>query len=490
MVVVESSPRAPEMDESAISADPHVAPKVAYGVFAHYPTTTRGRLYWPCMQCGAVFVPSYDLLKYPYSDDANESAQAAQMMCPHCKELNSPDHKLEMLAESEWLHMGKGGKPVTLQSGDVVDTQALGYWLDGTQAAFMPWSDLVLKMLEAERAFESTGDEGQLRTITNTRLGTAYRARSGTGGDLSIDDLLKKAERTPSTKRVAPHWTAFITISVDTQGTYFSVGVTAHGLDGRRQPIDRFDLTAPPAVQGAVADRVLKPGMYADDWEVLDALETMRWPVEGGEWELAAVAAVVDMQGEMATTDHAYKFLRRRKKAGLSRFWHLSRGRGQKGKEPLRDRVWNANPETVSGKSKRRAARDITILNMATDRLKDAVAASLLMPDAGPNYCAIPDWMTKDQLTEFTAERRDDEGRWHKRPGFVRNESLDHMVQALAVFIIIGGERLREDAPADWARLDLSNPFARYVGKIDAAPTKPEKAPSVQSWIPKRENWL
>ena len=486
MVVVESSPRASVLDETDISADPHVAPKVGYGVFAHYPNTTKGRLYWPCVLCGSFFVPNYDMLEIPDSTELNEAAQAARMKCPHCHDLISPDHKLEMLAAAEWRHVGRNGTPVTLESGDVIATQMLGYWLDGTQAAFMPWSDVVLKMLEAEQAFKATGDESQLRVVTNTRIGAAYRPRAGSGGDISLEALIKKAEATPSLRGVAPSWTRFITVSVDTQSTYFSVGVTAWGLDGQRQPIDRFDLNTPPTVETGAAARVLKPGMYADDWAVLDAIEAMRWPVAGEEWELGAVAAVIDMQGEMATTDHAYKFLRRRQRAGQGRFWHLSRGRGGE----HRDRVWLARPETVSAKSKRRVAKDIVILNMATDRLKDAVATGLLMPDEGPNYCAIPDWMTKDQLTEFTAERRDDTGRWQKRPGFVRNESLDHLVQALALFIIIGGERVRPDAPPDWARLDLSNVLVRYVGPVDAAPEKPAERLEAPSWIPRREKWL
>ena len=491
MVIVESSPRAPEIDESEISADPHVPPKVQYGVFSHYPDTTRARLYWPCPDCGTLFVPSYDMLVVPDCADDHEAGQSAKMCCPHCRGLISPDHKLEMLAASVWQHMGVEGRPVTLQSGDVFETDMLGYWLDGTQAAFMPWADIVVKMRQAERAFESTGDESKLRSVVNTRIGTAYRPRAGSGGEIAIDDLRKKAEATPSRQAVAPDWTRFITISVDTQSTYFCVGVTAWGLDGRHQPIDRFDLNTPPDGPDGPVKRVLKPGLYTDDWAVLDALETMRWPVDGSDWAIGAVAAAVDMQGERATTDNAYKFLRRRKKAGAGSFWHLSRGRGVRKKKEFRDRVWQARPETASGTSKKRkVARDIVLLNMATDRLKVAVSASLVMTEAGPNYCAVPDWMTSDQLLEMTAERRDDDGHWSKRPGFVRNESLDHLVQARALFIITGGERINLDAPPDWARLDQTNPFARFIGEIEDAPQQDVSAAPSDTWIPDRENWL
>lgn len=485
MVIVESSPRAPITDETTVSADPHVAPTVEYGVFSLFPNSTQGRLYWPCPSCGGWFVPRYDFLDFPQSADPVEAGAMAKMRCPKCKDTFGHDLKAELNANAQWLHMSRDGKPVSIDSGEVRETEMLGYWLDGTQAAFMPWSDIVAKTLEAEAAFATTGDEDQLRAVINTRHGAAYKPRAGAGADVSIEDLETKAKLTSGTRGVAPSWTRFILIAVDTQGTYFSVGVYAFGADGRRQPIDRFDLNTPPSVQEGAAQKVLKPGMYADHWKVLDFLETKRWAVEGGEWELGAVAAVVDMQGEMATSANAYKFKRRRTRAGKGRFWYLSRGRRTRER---RARVWLARPESSSARSKRRAAKDIEILNMETDLLKDAATAGLLMTEDGPNYCHVPDWMTKEELLEFTAERRDEKGNWDKRPGFVRNESLDHAVQAQALFIILGGERLRSDEMPDWARLDLGNLAARYVG--EAEQPKVAEEPEAAPWIQTRENWL
>ena len=65
-----------------------------------------------------------------------------------------------------------------------------------------------------------------------------------------------------------------------------------------------------------------------------------------------------------------------------------------------------------------------------------------------------------------------------------------NLMQARATFIIIGGERINLDAPPDWARLDPSNPFARFVGEAETAPVQNTPEPLTASWIPKRENWL
>ena len=120
------------------------------------------------------------------------------------------------------------------------------------------------------------------------------------------------------------------------------------------------------------------------------------------------------------------------------------------------------------GRSRRRVASDIKILNMATDRLKDAVAASLVMTEAGANVCLVPEWMGDTRLAEATAERRTAKG-WEKRPGMVRNETLDHLVQARALHIHMGGERIDAGNPPHWARAGVQNSYAVALGDGDQA---------------------
>jgi len=174
----------------------------------------------------------------------------------------------------------------------------------------------------------------------------------------------------------------------------------------------------------------------------------MAWPVDGAAFALRPVALAVDMQGGGSTTENAYRFYRRRRKAGLGHLWFLTRGQGGRHS----DRVWMRAPERVSGgrRSRRRVAGDIKILHMATDRLKDACASSLRRTEDGENRCIIPEWMPENCLIEYTAERRGEKG-WEKRPGMVRNESLDHLVQARALHIQLGGEKINWDNPASWA---------------------------------------
>lgn len=504
MVVIESSPGAPIKDENWRPETPHDCPPVAYGVLSLYPAGTRGRWYVPCPDCGAFFEMTFAKLTYAQSADPLEAGETARMRCPHCRETFGHELKRELNSQGKWLHESapdENGRVrlVGIDHPDLRRTDMLSYWLDGASAAFASWAELVTAHRQAEAHFEATGDEEKLRATVQTGQAQPYLPRSASSEmEITLQGLKDKSQMVDTPKGVAPSWTRYVTVSVDTQGTYFSVGVTAWGVGGRHQPIDRFDLISPPETAPGAAGRVLNPGQYAEDWDVLLPLSSMTWPVDGEPWQLKAVSLAVDQQGLAATTDNAYRFYRGRRKDGEGRRWYLTRGNGGL-KWP--DRVWLKAPERASGK--RKVATDIKILNMATDRLKDAVAASLKRSEDGQNICLIPGWMSTRELTEFTAERRTQDG-WDKRQGMARNESLDHLVQARAQHIILGAEKIDWSAPGkSWAVLSAENEFAvpvqavveeepaaRPASALSARQTERSVAPARGGWITSREKWL
>lgn len=493
MVVVESSPGAPLLDEGWRPQTPHDCPPVRYGVLALYPQGTRGRWYWTCPDCGNEFQPQFRLLHYPRSADPAEAGEAAMMKCPHCGVLIGHAMKRELNAGGRWLHETADSGVAPIDSDRVRRTDMLSYWLDGAAAAFSTWSELVSQYEQAVRNFEATGDEESMKTAMNTGQAQPYMPRSATSDmEVTVQALKDKARGNDIPKGMAPAWARYLTVSVDVQKTRFAVGVTAWGEGGRHQPIDRFDLITPPATAPGSADRALDPFDVAEDWQVLEALSSRCWPIEDSGWALRPASIAVDMHGGGATTENAYRFWRGRRKAGEARLWRLTRGVGGH----HADRVWLKAPERASGK--RRAATDVQILHMATDRLKDSVMASLRLTEDGQNICLIPEWMPDDQLAEFTAERRGSSG-WEKRPGMVRNESLDHLVQARAQHIHRGGEKIDWASPVAWAVLGEENPHAVLLAARQQAPqgTAPAaargteaRAPMRGGWIERREGWL
>lgn len=512
MVVVESSPGAPLRDETWRAVTPHDCPPVNYGVLALYPHGTRGRWYWPCPNCELEFEPTYRRLRYPESGDPMEAGEAARMVCPHCGMDFGHELKRELNGAGRWLHesseLDGNGQPqlVPIDSGSVRRTDLLSYWLDGTAAAFSSWKELVTMYRQAIQTFEMTGDEEKLKTVMNTGFAQPHFPRSASSElEITVQGLRDRARGLDLPKGTAPDWTRYITVSIDVQGTRFVVGVTAWGENGRHMPIDRFDLITPP---GEAPDRALEPFKNAGDWAVLEVLEDRSWPVAGGG-RLRAIWLAIDMHGGGATTDNAYRFYRARRRAGQRGRWFLTRGEGGLDRT---DRVWLRAPESASQKSRRRAvARDIQILFMAVDKLKDSVAASLHTDQGEANACLIPEWMEEDHLIELTAERRGDKG-WAKRPGMVRNESLDHLVQARALHIINKADKIVWTEPPTWAVWGADNPWLMFdppedlpeasesdpVGDAGAArPPLPGRImersrppPGRGGWINRKEAWL
>jgi phage terminase large subunit GpA-like protein len=499
MVVVESSPGAPVTNENWRPQSPHDCPPVKYGVLSLYPEGTRARWYWDCPLCGAAFEPTFERLIYPKSADPVEQGEAAMMQCPHCKDAFDHVHKRDLNSAGRWLHETDDGQIASLASGKVRRSDMLSYWLRGAAAAFSTWAELVTQFESAVRKFDLTGDEESLKTAYNTGQAQPYQSRGATSDmEVTLQGLKDKATGNDIAQGLAPHWTRYVTVSVDVQGTYFSVGVTAWGEHGRHQPIDRFDLSTPPSTApGADGERRLKPFEIAEDWAVLEPLIDRTWLVDGSEWALRACALNVDQQGGGNTTDNAYNFYRGRKRAGQSNRWFLTRGRH---KADLPDRVWLKAPETASGK--RRVAKDILTLNFSANRLKDAVATSLRLTEEGHNFCGIPEWMGESELLECTAERRTVKG-WEKRPGMVRNETFDHLVMARALHIRVKGELINWAAPPLWAVLDHANPNAVFVGEApplifetSATPTRKTHSSSRNEssggndWIKPRGSWI
>lgn len=457
-VVIESSPGAPVIDPTWSMQTVHDSPPVAYGVLSLYPSGTRGRWYWPCPHCEEEFEPTFKRLIYPDSVDPIEAGEAAEMACPHCGGVFGHDLKSELNGAGRWLHESKDGRrAVPLGDPDMRRSDRATYWFDGTSAAFSSWAGLVSDYLSAKAHFDRTQDDGQLITSVNTGFGWPYipeRDGDDMPDELSFDDLRERSRDILTPRGVAPEWTRYITVQVDTQKNRFDVGVVAWGDDQRHQLVDRFEVINPPDDAPDAAGRSIRPFDYAEDWNALRVLSAQAWPVAGRDYGLQAVAVSVDMHGggsetgEGSATENAYAFYRSRRRAGEGARWFLTRGHGGK----QRQRIWYLAPERVSAagaKKNRRAATDIKILNMAVDRLKNATSVGLRKTE-GAGVCLLPAWLDDTRMREVASERKDGDS-WVKRAGVTRNETWDLLVQARATNIQIGGERLTGERWPDWA---------------------------------------
>ncbi|TQS73303.1 terminase [Rhodobacteraceae bacterium] len=495
-VLLESSPAFPITDETwkAGAQNPHELPPVSGGIVRIYNEGTRGRFYWECRECGGLFEPHFDLLRYDNTLEPAAAGAQAEMACPHCGCTFSHRHKSELNRQTlrghgGWLHEGAqvdahGARAlVTIDDPAIRATDVASYSLNGAAAAFASWEGIVTSYELALRQAEQFGDYTELSRVYFTERGEPYLPRGvQVEGELTATMLGEHAVRLD--KRCAPNWTRFITTSVDVQGNRFEALVMAWGAQGERVIIDRFAISQPPgdAPKARNEDgqyRAIDPGRYVEDADALLALTHRTYPVEGQPWALVSCAIAIDFNGPAGWSDNAEKFWRARRKAGQGDLWFLSIGRGGFHQS---DRVWYASPERGS---KGRKARAIKLLNMATDRLKDSVVAALGRFERGSGAQHTPDWLEDEHRNELVSERKGLKG-YELKPGVKRNETLDLSVQALALAEHKGVNRVNWEAPPDWAVLGVANPFAVLAGTPEAAAPETVPAPVEVTPAPKR----
>lgn len=467
MTVAEASPGHVVTDPQHRPETPHEAPPCA-GILELYNGGTRGRWYWDCPGCGEAFEPHFDRLSYDKTLSPADAGASAVMVCPHNGCVIEHSQKVALNRAGYWLHETASGGLARIDSGEVLKSDRVSYWLNGAAAAFASWARLVSKYETALRAFKAGGDESALQVTINTDQGLPYLPRAMSDeGALTVDQL--KAQLKPYAQGIAPEWTRFVILSVDVQGNRFDVQATAYGLDGRRAVIDRFDLHTPPETAPYAADRVLDPATYLEDWDALLPLMQAVYPVKGTSYGLRPLALGCDFHGKAGVSDNATKFWQARRKEGDASKWFMIRGHGG---FKVEGRKWYRAPTRASdGKQ----ARDIKLLNIATDKFKDTTFAGLAREDAGPGSLILGEWMPDDRLKEFTAEKRGEKG-WVKRPNMPRNESIDLCGYAQAVAEHKGLLKLDPESPKPWALGGLENPNAVELDAEGEAPASPAPA--------------
>lgn len=484
MTVAEASPGHVVTDPDWKPETPHQAPPVAGGILELYNGGTRARWYWDCPSCGEAFEPRFDRLHYDKSLSPADAGAAAVMVCPHNGCVIEHSEKVDLNRAGYWLHETAAGGLARIESGDVLASDRVSYWLNGAAAAFASWARIVSKYETARRAFEAGGDESALQVTVNTDQGLPYLPRAlADDGGLSLDDL--KALCRPMAQGVAPEWTRFILAAADVQAHHFEVQVMAFGIDGRRAIIDRFPIKDPP--EGAPGDpgRLLEPHTYLEDWDALLPVVERVYPVEGRPYGLRPAAMACDFHGKPGVSDRATKFWQARRRAGEASRWFMVRGHGG---FKVDGRQWFRAPSRASEGKK---VRDIKLLNIATDKHKDTTFGALNRADGGEGALILGDWLPDERLKEFTAERRE-AGGWVKRPNQPRNEIIDLCGYAQALAEHKGVLSLRPESPKPWAIGGLDNPFAVQIapasGGSDPVPPPPPPKPARRA--PRKRNFL
>ncbi|WP_180966719.1 phage terminase large subunit family protein [Cohaesibacter celericrescens] len=478
MAALECSPGKPILDETWRPQTAHEAPPCEGGL-AEYNTGTRARYYWTCPHedCQQAFEPDFDDLKYPQDVSPEEARANVVMQCPCCGEIIDPSLKYDLNLKGQWLHEASDGTLVTIDDPKIKDTDAVSYWLKGPCATFQNWSELVYRYLIAKAHLEKTGDDSSLKATVTVDQGKPYLPGGLSDEDeLTVEKLKALAEDYPL--KIAPKDTRFITIQLDVQKGAFVGQADAWGPNLERWCIDRFDIVNPPSSAPGDDDRSIKPPLYAEDWDALLPLFDRQYEVDGTGFALKPIRIACDSGGEAGVADNAYKFWRKLKAGkdplptGLHKRFQLVKGASN-------DRAKRAEISYPESAAKgRKVASDIPLLFVSRGSLKDAVSASLLREDAGPNKYHLSVHLPDAVFEELSAEKKTAKKGWEKKAGSRANEALDLACYGRAETIVLGAEKIDWSNPPSWAQTAPFNLLAVRIEPVEKPEAEAKPAPA------------
>lgn len=476
MCAAESSPGYEIDNPKWIRGSKHEAPPTK-GILGIYNQGDRRLWYWQCVCCNKWFEPDFDLLQYPDSADAMESAEQAVMLCPHCEHEITHDptphspgkHVMNQsgLWVPDYCYLDEAGE----MHGTPIRSSIASFWLKGAAAAFSDWKTLVFNYIAAEREYESNGSEESLKTTVNTDQGKAYTPKM-----LSSDRVpeVLKARAKPRGLREVPEGVRFLVACIDVQKNRFVVQV--HGIHANKDVsvIDRFDIRKSKRYDDEGERYWVNPGAYAEDFKLIsEEVLSKTYPLaDGSGREMSIRFTVSDSGGKDGTTANAYDFVRWLRHGDS--IVHPSGEVEETGTDDEGDYEWHAANAgrflLLKGASQKTAPRavikypdshrndrhagargEIPVLMINTNLLKDTVNHMLDRTDPGGMFW-FPDWLDDNFYIELTVEVKDPSKGWINPKRF-RNESWDLLTYCQAALLTpsIGFEHINWQEPPSWA---------------------------------------
>ena len=466
--IAESSPGFEVIAGSAwIPKTRHEAPPCE-GILSLYNRGDRRRYYWQCVECRDWFEPTFDLLQYDSDLDPTSAGRTAVMVCPHCGKPHGPELKYDLNLAGRWVKDGQWlDREGRLQGDPVALSNIASFWLFGVCAAFMPWSDLVTKYLQAEQEFQRTGSQEALKATVNTDQAMPYRRR-GQNVERLPEDLKNRSERWP--RKTAPADVRFIIATVDVQGRKFVAqvhGITPGSPFGVRL-IDRFDITRSERTNEHGERHVVEPAAYSEDWELLREVINAEYPVEGTSRLMRVRMVGCDSGGKEGVTHKAYEFWSRLRTEG-----HGLHSRFQlvKGGTLVNDPRAKIHYPDATRKDKNSGLRgNVPVLMLNPYLLKDQLDAMLNRMGA----VTWPEWLPDEFFAELCVEVRTLKG-W-ENPHRKRNEAWDLLYYCIGLCVWSQIEHVNWESPPGWARPAEDNDLCRDVTELATlAPVQPKR---------------
>lgn len=369
-------------------------------IWALWQEGTRHHFAWPCRQCEAYFIPSFETLRWPSGSTPARARAEAWVECPHCGGVHTD-------ADKDWLnargvHVAPGETVALVDDAPVItgapaETSTLSFWTSGLCSPFVTFGDRAERYLGAL----ASGDQNRIQTAMNAAFGQCY-AISG-GGDVPEWEEVRATRCLPYERGEIPDGAIRLIMGVDVQKWSIYYVTRAFGARGTSWLIDWGQLHGPTAL-----DQV---------WD--DLREVMTAPIGG----MAVSRVMIDSgfrpdKKDSADEHKVYEFVRRHR-------WLVQACKGRS-QDNYRQPYTVSRPEVDKGGKKQKGARSVDLTWLSSDWFKSLVMSRLNTEVGQPGAFYLPQDVDEDYCRQLVSEERmviEGRAKWVKR--FRDNHFLD-----------------------------------------------------------------
>jgi len=262
-------------------------------ILAFYEQSTKGRLWVPCLACGAYQTLDFDRMHYE-GETVKEAKESARLICKHCEHAHGEHERHEMLREAVYAMQGQtvdgdgeilGPEPVSDRWG-ILTTQ-LDYHLG------MGLPELASEHLQAKQAIERAEDHSPMRFHYRKRWSMQY-TEDREAITLDNKGLALLSNQCGLYKRQVPKWAEWLTIAIDVQKDRIYWQVMAHARANRFHIVDwGFEFLEPDKTARMDRSEYSREEYHAV-FSKID--EDMRdgWQIEGSEERMTPARGGID----------------------------------------------------------------------------------------------------------------------------------------------------------------------------------------------------
>jgi len=367
--------------------------------------------YWPvCPHCNEAQIMTFDRFDWPGKETNTAKSSHVRLTMSaryHCKDCGMPwddnDRDIAVLsamADGDF----KGWRP----RGEMVERfKSVAAHYPSWVSPFMSLSEVVGRWIDAQ------GHPELIQKWHNTVAGNSYKEEK-----IDAPELETLNERAEAYAPVVPMAAGMLTAGGDVQADRIELEVVAWGLHQETWGMDYqviFGDTSLPEV-----------------WEELDKYLLRTWRHESGE-ELRIERSFIDAGYR---DNMVHRFTGRRNARGIF---------SCKGSSEYRA------PELQGPNQVKLGSSRVRQYNVGGQKIKTTMFASLALVTPGPKYCHIPTTYPENWFEMIQAEHQVEEKLkgstvhvWKKKTNAARNEAIDCRVYAIAAYMSIRNNDLKE----------------------------------------------